>query len=114
TTLVPTFTVSMPGLKRKAPLLVVVMVTVVLGAGFGVGVDVGLGVGVGVGFGVGVGVGLGVAVGVDPVKVGEAVGEELPPIVDELPAVVGVTPEFTLFVPVSQAVTSSSNPNNAR
>jgi hypothetical protein len=91
----------------KAPLLLVVMVTVVLEAGVEVGEGLGLGVGVGVS--------LGFAVWVDPVKVGEAVGEELSmTVVGELTAVVGVTPGFGLFVMPSQAVTSSSDANNRR
>ena len=106
---------SIFGLKRKTPLLSVVMVTVGLVPGFGVGVAVGLGVGVAVGLGVAVGVCDGAAVAVEPVTVGDAAGEELPvPITGEPTAEVGVTAELVLFVPRSQAVTSSSNPNNKR
>ena len=94
---------SVFGLKRKAPLLSVVIVTVGLVPGLGVGVAVGLGVVVGV------------AVGVEPVKVGDAAGEELPePITGEPTDEVGVTAECVPFVPRSQAVTSSRKPNNKR
>ena len=100
---------SVFGLKRKAPLLSVVIVTVGLVPGLGVGVAVGLGAGVAVG------VCDGVAVEVEPVKVGDAVGEELPePITGEPTDEVGVTAECVPFVPRSQAVTSSRKPNNKR
>ena len=70
TTVVPTVTFTVEGLKAKLPLLsTIIDTTTVMGAGVGIG----FGVGVGAGLGVGVGVGLGletVGVGVGFVGVG--------------------------------------------